>query len=121
MTQLPPQPQMTPADAKAELLAWAEATDARAAASSGMIGTAVKTGLVVLAGVLLAKALLGLRRAKPESNVGGTHVIHAALVVKAATWLLPRALRWIRTATKPASAADTSANKPEGALRSSTA
>ncbi len=121
MTQLPPQPQMTPADAKAELLAWAEATDARAAASSGMIGTAVKTGLVVLAGVLLAKALLGLRRAKPESNVGGTRVIHAALVVKAATWLLPRALRWIRTATKSASAADTAANKPEGALRSSTA
>lgn len=97
-------PSLTPAQAKAELLAWAEITDVETAKSgSSFTAMAVKGGLVVLGGLLLTKLLAGSRRRGPEPLGTGKRLISMALIARAAAWVLPHALRWIQAAKSPSS------------------
>ncbi len=89
--------------ARARLLAWAEAMDARTLKARSSGGAIVTGGaLAVLGGMALARAVMPMRR----SLAGGAGPARAALVgwpmvVRGAVWLLPHALSALRSVRRP--------------------
>lgn len=97
-TQAPEAP--TTAAAKANLLAWATAIDARTLKARSSLGTIATGGaLAIVSGMVIARTFTNgrprrfsrspLRRAREPS-------IRWALLLRAAGWLLPRAIRAVR-------------------------
>jgi hypothetical protein len=91
--------------AKAKLLAWAEATDARtikARSSTGVI--AAGGSLAVLTGMALARVLAPRRIGNDSAFIPGparSPLIGWPTLVRAGVWMFPHALSAWRTARRP--------------------